>query len=69
MVLRRRAGNLHPDDLTEARSAYGWTFNASRGKGSHGALVKVGHRPIIIPRKLKKGTALGILKRIDEVLE
>ena len=43
--------------------------DASRGKGSHGALVKAGHRPIIIPRKLKKGTTLEILKRIDEVVE
>ncbi len=68
-VLRRRAGNLRPEQLVNAGSAYGWAFNASRGKGSHGALVKTGHRPIIIPRKLKKGTALGILKRIDEVLE
>lgn len=68
-ALRRGAGNLRPKNLVDAGVKHGWVFNPSRGKGSHGALVKAGHRPIIIPRKLKKGTTLEILKRIDEVVE
>ena len=68
-ALRRGAGNLQSKSLVDAGVAYGWAFSPSRGKGSHGALLKAGHRPIIIPRKLKKGTTLEILKRIDEVVK
>ena len=49
---RRRAGNLTARDLARLGEAAGWLFKASRGKGSHGMLLKSGRRGITIPRKL-----------------
>ena len=61
--LRSRAGSLTARELT----ARGWSEpSPGRGKGSHRVFAKPGRRPIVVPLRPKRGTVLGILRRLEE---
>ncbi len=63
--LRRRAGNLKLSELKSLAESLGWT---DAGIGKHQKYKKRGRLFIVIPnhKKLKKGTVLGILNRLEE---
>ena len=65
--LRRRAGNLTPQDRIRAAEAFGWTYTGVGGSGHH-KLEKSARRPITIPNhsRLKRNTALGIIGQLEE---
>ena len=66
MQLRAQVGSLTTRALARELTARGWSERAPRrGKGSHRVFVKQGQRPIVVPLRLKRGTALGILSRLE----
>ena len=65
--LRSRAGSLTARELARELTARGWSEpSPGRGKGSHRVFAKPGRRPIVVPLRPKRGTVLGILRRLEE---
>ena len=65
--LRQRAGNLETRELRDAAAQCGWEY--VRTRGGHHAYRKRGHRTLIIPDRVRSGTARGIINALIDSLE
>ena len=69
-ALKRRAGNVKSREIIAIAEASGWIYRNTRG--GHTIHTKQGaRRPLSVPqhaKDLKKGTALKLLRIIEEAL-
>ena len=50
-ALRQRAANVRHGEIIAAAEAHGWTYTATRGKGSHGTLSYERRKMIVKDRR------------------
>jgi len=63
VTLRRRVSSLEPSDLIAVAESLYWRISVVRR--SEWVLRKPGHKPLIVPRVLRRGDAREILDMLE----